>query len=182
MTLTRAAVTSPSPVSQGVGRLHTFLFADLAGFTALTEAHGDDIAADLVGDFAARVRTWLPAFASGQIKPGGDALMLRLDSPRCRNDVGQSSDVVASHVKADRRWPVSAAEIERAQPTGGPPSKSTSMRRKRATAATTTPKAWVRVRAAVGGQVSSRQVRRLLSPRRGRASAASSAPTLRPGG
>ena len=27
---------------------HTFLFADLAGFTALTEAHGDEDAPDLV--------------------------------------------------------------------------------------------------------------------------------------
>ena len=29
----------------------TFLFADLSGFTALTEAHGDEQAADLVGGF-----------------------------------------------------------------------------------------------------------------------------------
>jgi class 3 adenylate cyclase len=81
MTLTRAAARSPSSVSPGVGRRHTFVFADLAGFTALTEAHGDEIAADLVGDFAARVGSWLPAFGGGQIKPIGDALMLRLESP-----------------------------------------------------------------------------------------------------
>lgn len=29
---------------------HSFLFADLSGFTALTEAHGDEEAADLVGE------------------------------------------------------------------------------------------------------------------------------------
>ena len=34
----------------------TFLFADLAGFTALTEAHGDEEAADLVGAFCSEVR------------------------------------------------------------------------------------------------------------------------------
>jgi class 3 adenylate cyclase len=30
----------------------TFMFADIAGFTALTEAHGDEEAAELVADFA----------------------------------------------------------------------------------------------------------------------------------
>jgi adenylate cyclase len=32
----------------------TFIFADLAGFTALTEAHGDELAADRAGEFCAR--------------------------------------------------------------------------------------------------------------------------------
>jgi class 3 adenylate cyclase len=32
--------------------IHTFLFADLAGFTALTEAHGDEQAADLAHEFS----------------------------------------------------------------------------------------------------------------------------------
>ena len=34
------------------GQSHTFAFADLAGFTALTEAHGDEQAADLAGEFS----------------------------------------------------------------------------------------------------------------------------------
>lgn len=59
--------------------LHTFLFADLAGFTALTEAHGDDRAADLAADFAARTRTLLAAHKSEEVKLIGDALMLRSD-------------------------------------------------------------------------------------------------------
>ncbi|HEX8103530.1 MAG TPA: hypothetical protein VF533_13015 [Solirubrobacteraceae bacterium] len=29
----------------------TFVFADIAGFTALTEAHGDEAAAELVGEY-----------------------------------------------------------------------------------------------------------------------------------
>jgi YHS domain-containing protein len=33
---------------------HTFLFADLAGYTALTETHGDETAADLVGEFCVK--------------------------------------------------------------------------------------------------------------------------------
>ena len=57
----------------------TFLFADLAGYTALTEAHGDDAAADLAEDFAGKVRSWLPEFGGGSAKLIGDALMLRLD-------------------------------------------------------------------------------------------------------
>jgi hypothetical protein len=38
----------------------TFLFADVAGFTALTEAHGDEEVADLVGRCCAAVRADLP--------------------------------------------------------------------------------------------------------------------------
>jgi class 3 adenylate cyclase len=39
----------------------TFVFADIAGFTALTEAHGDHDAAALVADFCRSVRAELPA-------------------------------------------------------------------------------------------------------------------------
>ena len=58
-------------------REHTFLFADLAGFTALTEAHGDELAADLVSEFCARVRALLPEHEAEEVKAIGDALMLR---------------------------------------------------------------------------------------------------------
>ncbi|HZA90202.1 MAG TPA: hypothetical protein VE401_08200 [Solirubrobacterales bacterium] len=44
----------------GSGHVHTFLFADLAGFTALTEAHGDEEAAELAAEFCTRVRRLLP--------------------------------------------------------------------------------------------------------------------------
>ena len=37
-----------------------FLFADIAGFTALTEAHGDEHAVQLVEEFANAVRAELP--------------------------------------------------------------------------------------------------------------------------
>jgi adenylate cyclase len=42
----------------------TFLFADLAGFTAMTEVHGDEMAADAVRDFCRGVAVQLPAPAS----------------------------------------------------------------------------------------------------------------------
>jgi adenylate cyclase len=58
----------------------TFLFADIAGFTALTEAHGDEQAAALVADFCEAVRAELPAGAA-HVKTIGDALMLRVPDP-----------------------------------------------------------------------------------------------------
>src|SRR5829696_3803050 len=55
----------------------TFLFADLSGFTALTEAHGDEQAADLVAGFCVAVRGLLAAHQAQEVKSIGDALMLR---------------------------------------------------------------------------------------------------------
>ena len=58
----------------------TFVFADIAGFTALTEAHGDAQAAALVADFCRAVRAELPGGAT-QVKTIGDALMLVVPDP-----------------------------------------------------------------------------------------------------
>jgi class 3 adenylate cyclase/YHS domain-containing protein len=62
-----------------VERDSTFVFADIAGFTALTEAHGDEQAADLAADFAAAVEGVLAPGAAEQVKTIGDAIMLRFD-------------------------------------------------------------------------------------------------------
>jgi class 3 adenylate cyclase len=59
----------------------TFLFADIAGFTALTEAHGDEQAVELVEEFAAAVQTQLPRVEGEHVKTVGDALMLRVPDP-----------------------------------------------------------------------------------------------------
>ena len=59
----------------------TFLFADIAGFTALTEAHGDEQAADLVGEFTRAVARELPGVDGTHVKTIGDALMLRIPRP-----------------------------------------------------------------------------------------------------
>jgi adenylate cyclase len=65
-------------MAQGSGpAVQTFLFADLSGFTALTEAHGDDQAADLAGGFCAAVRELLAEYQAREVKAIGDALMLR---------------------------------------------------------------------------------------------------------
>jgi class 3 adenylate cyclase/YHS domain-containing protein len=62
--------------------IHTFVFADLAGFTALTEAMGDEDAADLAEDFCAEVRALLPDHDADEIKTIGDAVMLRAAEAR----------------------------------------------------------------------------------------------------
>jgi len=59
----------------------TFVFADIAGFTALTEAHGDQEAAALVADFCAAVEAELPASGGRQVKTIGDAVMLSIPEP-----------------------------------------------------------------------------------------------------
>jgi class 3 adenylate cyclase/YHS domain-containing protein len=59
----------------------TFLFADIAGYTALTEAHGDEQAADLVADFFDAVSEELPSWGARHVKTIGDALMLRIPDP-----------------------------------------------------------------------------------------------------
>jgi adenylate cyclase len=60
---------------------HTFIFSDLVGFTALTEADGDDRAAELALDFYGRVRTMLDDHRAEEVKTIGDAVMLRCDEP-----------------------------------------------------------------------------------------------------
>jgi adenylate cyclase len=59
----------------------TFLFADIADFTALTEAHGDEEAATLVANFCEAVKTQLAAFGGTHVKSIGDALMLHIPEP-----------------------------------------------------------------------------------------------------
>ena len=60
--------------------LATFLFADIAGFTALTEAYGDEEAVAVVDAFCAAVDVELPAGGT-RIKSIGDAVMVRVPDP-----------------------------------------------------------------------------------------------------
>jgi adenylate cyclase len=55
----------------------TFLFADLSGFTALTEAHGDSQSADIAAEFFVSVRDLVASHDAEEIKTIGDAVMLR---------------------------------------------------------------------------------------------------------
>lgn len=58
----------------------TFVFVDLAGYTALTEAHGDEQAADLVARFTALSRAALGP-EDRLVKCVGDAVMLTAPTP-----------------------------------------------------------------------------------------------------
>lgn len=59
----------------------TFVFADIAGFTALTEAHGDEEAVAIVDEFTEVVCRDLSAIRGEHVKTIGDALMLRIPEP-----------------------------------------------------------------------------------------------------
>src|SRR4051812_39183709 len=77
----RLHVAATAAAEAGVTEPATFVFADIAGFTALTEAHGDQQAADLVAAFCRAVQAQLPACAGTQVKTIGDAVMLRIPDP-----------------------------------------------------------------------------------------------------
>ncbi|MBA2764815.1 MAG: YHS domain-containing protein [Thermoleophilaceae bacterium] len=89
--------------------LHTFLFADLAGYTALTEAHGDQDAADLAEEFCSAVREVLPEYGAEVVKTLGDALMIRVDDAgaavslgiRIANEIGQRHNFPGVRVGMD---------------------------------------------------------------------------------
>ncbi|HVL96836.1 MAG TPA: adenylate/guanylate cyclase domain-containing protein [Solirubrobacteraceae bacterium] len=55
---------------------HTFLFADLVGYTSFTERVGDDAAADVAVAFQARAERMAAAYGCEVIKQLGDAVMI----------------------------------------------------------------------------------------------------------
>lgn len=58
--------------------MHSFLIADLAGFTALTEAHGDERAADVAADFVDGMRRLLTRHEAQEVKTMGDAVLVHI--------------------------------------------------------------------------------------------------------
>jgi len=77
----------------------TFLFADIAGYTALTEAHGDADAAELAGDFCRAMSEVAAARGGEVIKTIGDAVMVRHHDPAEAVALGLTAayDVIAGH-------------------------------------------------------------------------------------
>jgi adenylate cyclase len=77
----------------------TFVFADIAGYTALTEAHGDADAADLAASFCRELSELAGARGGEVIKTIGDAVMVRHDDPSEAVALGLSAahDVLAGH-------------------------------------------------------------------------------------
>jgi len=58
-----------------------FVFADLAGYTAVTEAHGDEQAADLAAHFYAHARDLLQRCNGEEVKLIGDEMLARIADP-----------------------------------------------------------------------------------------------------
>src|SRR2546423_134169 len=56
---------------------HTFVFADIVGFTTCTAEHGDDAAADLATGFFDEVARLAAAHDAEAVKAIGDAAMVR---------------------------------------------------------------------------------------------------------
>jgi len=74
---------------------HTFVFADLAGYTALTEAHGDEEAADAAADFRDAVRALLAEHDAEEVKTMGDALLVRV--PDAAKAAGLAERIVCEY-------------------------------------------------------------------------------------
>lgn len=58
--------------------VQTLVFADLAGYSALTEAHGDEHAADVAAEFCVTVRALLGDYGGEEVNTIGDALLIRV--------------------------------------------------------------------------------------------------------
>jgi adenylate cyclase len=76
----------------------TFLFADLAGYTALTEVHGDEHAVRTIEEYFGEVRELLPGFGAEEIKTIGDALLIRI------SDAGQALSLGLAIVSRICAW------------------------------------------------------------------------------
>ena len=72
----------PGESQRRSARTQTFLFADLAGYSALTEAHGDEHAADVSAAFVRSVRKLLDQHSAEHVKAIGDAVLVRVAHPR----------------------------------------------------------------------------------------------------
>ena len=74
--------------------LPTFVFADLAGYTALTEQHGDETAAAVAHEFARVMRMLSRKHGARQIKTMGDGVMIW--SPDADRAVALAAEALAS--------------------------------------------------------------------------------------
>jgi adenylate cyclase len=83
--------------------VHTFVFADLAGFTALTEAHGDATGAEMAGAFIRSVRALLPDAGCEVVKTIGDEVMVRMSEVDEAIELGRR---VVAELARDRSPPV----------------------------------------------------------------------------
>lgn len=67
-------------MTQADRRTRGFLFADLRGYTAFVEAHGDTAAAALLSEYRDLVRETVARFAGAEIKTEGDSFYVAFDA------------------------------------------------------------------------------------------------------
>jgi len=86
-------------VSESAENSGTFVFADIAGYTALTEAHGDADAAELAATFCREISEVARACDGQVIKTIGDAVMVRHTDPSQAVMIGltAANEVMAGH-------------------------------------------------------------------------------------
>jgi adenylate cyclase len=82
---------------------HTFLFTDLVGYTALTDAEGDDRAADVALALQYRVRGLLPRYGGEEVKSLGDGIMLRCGDPAAAIRLGLR---LVAELEAESNFPL----------------------------------------------------------------------------
>jgi class 3 adenylate cyclase len=75
----------------------TFLFADLVGFTAMTEEHGDEAAAGVAARFHAAMAMLTREHGALRVKSLGDGAMI------CAPDAARALDLAARTVELGRR-------------------------------------------------------------------------------
>jgi adenylate cyclase len=74
---------SGSPHDMAAHELHTFLFADIAGYSLLTELDGDEAAADLAMRFVSDASSIACDHGAEVVKGLGDAVMVHADDAGC---------------------------------------------------------------------------------------------------
>lgn len=86
-------------MSSGEPQSGTFIFADIAGYTALTEAHGDADAAELAAKFCRAISEVAAGSGGEVIKTIGDAVMCRHSVPSEAVALGLTAahEVIAGH-------------------------------------------------------------------------------------
>lgn len=65
-----------------------FIFTDLVGYTAFTEAEGDEAAADLAEQFCERVDQLNGGHGAQDVKTLGDGCMIHVPNPGCAAELG----------------------------------------------------------------------------------------------
>jgi len=81
---------------------HTFLFSDLVGYTALTDAEGDDRAVEVALELQRRVRGLLPSYRAEVVKALGDGIMIRCPEPAAAVRLGLR---IVAELEADAGFP-----------------------------------------------------------------------------